>query len=257
MCGITGIISSKINDKLEKANSNMLEAIVYRGPDGSGVAKFDKAILGHRRLSIIDLSTGNQPMYNNDKKLSLVFNGEIYGYQEIKKQLSSYKFQTSSDTEVILALYETYGQNFIEKLPGMFAFAIWDDNTQTLIAGRDRFGEKPFYYAWGKNGEFIFASEIKAILASGLVEPIISKDSIAHYLHKLYVHPNKTIYENIHTLPPAHSLILKDQKHKIKRYWNLPKIDEEITLEQAIPKFKTLLENAVRKQLVSDVPVGA
>ncbi len=257
MCGITGIISSKINDKLEKANSSMLEAIVYRGPDGHGIAKFDKAILGHRRLSIIDLSTGNQPMYNNDKKISLVFNGEIYGYQEIKKQLNNYNFKTSSDTEIIIALYETYGQNFIKKLPGMFAFAIWDDSKQTLIAGRDRFGEKPFYYALGKNGEFIFASEIKAIIASGLIEPIISKDSIAHYLHKLYIHPNKTIYENIYTLPPAHFLILKDQKYEIKRYWNLPKINEEITLEQAIPKFKTLLENAVRKQLVSDVPVGA
>lgn len=256
MCGIIGIIAKSSPGHTERAKI-MLRSLEHRGPDGEGVATFDSCTLGHRRLSIIDLSTGAQPMYNADKMVAVTFNGEIYGYQDIKKRLSSYPFRTTSDTEVILALYEAHGENFVKELPGAFSFALWDDRSQTLIAARDRFGEKPFYYALGKNGEFIFASEIKAILASGLVDPIISKDSIAHYLHKLYVPPTKTIYENVYTLPPAHTLIHKDGKFSVSRYWNLPEINEAITLEEAVPKFKRLLEDAVRKQLVADVPVGA
>jgi asparagine synthase (glutamine-hydrolysing) len=256
MCGITGIISNDSNKYKNQANK-MLDAIIHRGPDGSGIVTFPKAILGHRRLSIIDLSTGNQPMYNNDQSVALVFNGEIYGYQNIKENLPNYKFKTSSDTETILALYETYGQKFLDRLPGMFSFALWDNRTNSLLAARDRFGEKPFYYAIGKNGEFIFASEIKAILASGLIEPILDEESLAHYLHKLYVHPTKTIYKNVFTLPPAHALILKDGKYNISRYWNLPNLNEKISLDEALPKFKELFENAVKKQLVADVPVGA
>jgi asparagine synthase (glutamine-hydrolysing) len=256
MCGIIGILSKSVK-KFESQANQMLDTIIHRGPDGSGIAVFENAILGHRRLSIIDLSTGNQPMYNDDGTVALVFNGEIYGYQDIKKGLPNYKFKTSSDTEVIMALYKTYGEDFLHKLPGMFSFAIWDDNSKSLIAARDRFGEKPFYYAIGKNGEFIFASEIKAILASGLIEPVLSRESLAHYLKKLYVHPTKTIYENIYTLPPAHSLIYKNGKYIISRYWNLPNLNETITLDEAIPKFKELLNNAVKRQLVADVPVGA
>lgn len=256
MCGIIGIISNSAKEYENQANK-MLDAIIHRGPDGSGTAVFEKAILGHRRLSIIDISTGNQPMYNDDGTIALVFNGEIYGYQDIKNNLPNYKFKSSSDTEVIMALYITYGENFLHKLPGMFSFAIWDDNSKSLIAARDRFGEKPFYYTIGKNGEFIFASEIKAILTSGLIEPVLSRESLAHYFKKLYVHPTKTIYENIYTLPPAHSLIYKNGKYTISRYWNLPDLNEKITLDEAIPKFKELLNNAVKKQLIADVSVGA
>lgn len=256
MCGITGIIGTGAR-RHEKIAQKMTDCLAHRGPDGEGLAIFNNAILGHRRLSIIDLSTGNQPMYNANKNICLVFNGEIYGYQDIKKELPNYSFKTLSDTEVILALYETYGEEFLNKLPGMFSFAIWDEEKQTLIAGRDRFGEKPFYYAYGKNSEFIFASEIKSIIATGLIEPILSKDSLAHYLHKLYVHPTKTIYENVFVLPPAHVLINKNGKSSISRYWKLPELNESITLEEAIPKFKSLFENAVKKQMVADVPVGA
>lgn len=256
MCGITGIIAKKAVNYTETAQS-MTDALSHRGPDGGALATFENAIIGHRRLSIIDLSTGNQPMYNASRNLALVFNGEIYGYQDIKSKMPDYNFRTTSDTEVIIALYEKYGESFLNKLPGMFAFGIWDDNKQTLIAARDRFGEKPFYYAIGTNGEFIFASEIKSILKSGLIKPIISKSSIAHYLNKIYIHPSETIYENIYTLPPAHMLTYKDGKISISRYWNLPDINELITLDEAVIKFKHLLENAVRKQLVADVPVGA
>ncbi len=255
MCGIIGIVHT--NAPSYEANARaMLSCIAHRGPDGDGVHAFSNALLGHRRLSIIDLSTGAQPMFSPDKKVAVTFNGEIYGYKEIKENLD-YPFQTTSDTEVILALYKKHGQDFTKHLPGMFAFAVWDEEKQTLIASRDRFGEKPFYYAFGKNKEFIFASEIKAILASGLITPEIDPDSIAHYLHKLYVHPKKTIYKNIHTLPPAHTLIYKNNSLTIERYWNMPEINTSITLEQALPKFKELLRNAIKKQLVADVPVGA
>ena len=256
MCGIAGIIKKNAID-CEKTVRLMTDQLIHRGPDGEGFAVFQNAVLGHRRLSIIDHSTGGQPIFNQKKDTAIVFNGEIYGYKNIKKDFLQYQFQTSSDTEVIIALYEEYGRDFLDKLPGMFAIALWDEKTQTLIAARDRFGEKPFYYAFGKNNELIFASEIKAILATELIEPIISKESIAHYLHRLYIHPTKTIYENIHTLPAAHSLIYKNGEISISRYWNLPETDKTISLEEAIPKFRKLFEEAVRKQLIADVPVGA
>ena len=255
MCGIIGLIHPQAS-KYEPSARAMLSCLAHRGPDGDGLHVFNQAILGHRRLSIIDLSTGAQPMFNHDKSVAITFNGEIYGYQDIKKE-TSYPYQTSSDTEIILALYEKHGKDFTKHLPGMFAFGIWDEKDQSLIASRDRFGEKPFYYAFGKNKEFIFASEIKSILASGLITPEIDPDSIAHYLHKLYVHPTKTIYKNVFTLPPAHSLFYKDGKIDIKRYWNIPTPDSKLTLEQALPEFKRLLRSAVQKQLVADVPVGA
>lgn len=256
MCGIAGIIK-KNTSKDEKIVKSMTDSLIHRGPDGEGIEVFQNAILGHRRLSIIDHETGAQPMFNQTKNIAIVFNGEIYGYQNIKINLPQYTFKTSSDTEVIIALYETYGENFLDKLPGMFAFAIWDDNKQLLLAARDRFGEKPFYYAFGKNRELIFASEIKAIIATGLVEPIISKESIKHYLEKLYVNPNKTIYKNIYVLPAAHILKYGKEELSIYRYWNLPKTDNSISEKEAIFKFKELFKEAVKKQLVADVPVGA
>ncbi len=256
MCGITGIIAKSSPEYTDRTRA-MMHSLKHRGPDADGLVSFDGCTLGHQRLSIVDLKTGAQPMYNASKSVAVTFNGEIYGYQEIKEKMHDYHFLTASDTEVILGLYETRGEAFVKELPGMFAFAIWDERTQTLVAARDRFGEKPFYYAIGKNGEFIFASEIKAILASRLIGPIISRDSIAHYLHKLYVHPTKTIYENVHTLPPAHMLIYKNGTYTISRYWDMPETNETITLDEAVPRFKQLLKEAVRKQLVADVPVGA
>lgn len=255
MCGIIGLIHTEA-PKYEENARTMISTLSHRGPDGDGISIFPKAILGHRRLAIVDLANGAQPMFNREKDTAITFNGEIFGYKDIKKNLK-YDFQTNSDTEVILALYKTYGEDFTKHLPGQFAFAIWDEKKQTLIASRDRFGEKPFYYAIGENGEFLFASEIKALISSKLIKPEIDPDSIAHYLHKLYVHPTKTIYKNVFTLPPAHTLFYKDGKFTIKRYWNLPETNESITLSEAIPKFKKLLEDAVRKQLVADVPVGA
>lgn len=254
MCGILGIVGT--NPEKERIAHTMAQSIAYRGPDANGFQNFSRCILGHCRLSIVDLSTGAQPMFNHSGDIALTFNGEIYGYKGIKKDLS-YPFRTTSDTEVILALYEKCGTDLCTHLPGMFAFAIWDEKRGMLFAARDRFGEKPFYYALGKNGEFIFSSEIKAILASNLVTPEIDRDSVSHYLRKLYVHPYKTIYKNIHTLPPAHSLTYVNGKIEIKKYWHIPEIRNDISLEDALPEFKRLLTNAVEKQLIADVPVGA
>ncbi len=253
MCGIAGIAGNARIADVEK----MTATITHRGPDGAGCYKFDNCVLGHRRLSIVDLVTGDQPMLSLDKKKAIVFNGEIYGFQKIRVSLGQYPFKTNSDTEVILALYEKYGSSMFEQLPGMFALALWDEDKQELICGRDRFGEKPFYYTLTPSGDFIFASEIKAILATGLVEPVISKESIVHYLQHLYVHPGKTIYKNIFTLPPAHRLSFSNGTISIKRYWNLPQTNAFISMNDATEIFRDLFEKSVKNQLIADVPVGA
>jgi asparagine synthase (glutamine-hydrolysing) len=257
MCGIAGIVGDTAEIR-EKQVQAMTDAIAHRGPDGDGIYSFGRCTLGHRRLSIIDLSTGDQPMLGAEGREAIVFNGEIYGYREIKTSLAGeYAFKTSSDTEVILALYDKYGTDLFEHLPGMFAIALWDDRKGQLLCGRDRFGEKPLYYAIGKGGEFVFASEIKAILASGLIQPVLSMDSLTHYLRHLYVHPHKTIYENVFTLPPAHFLTFRDGKISVKRYWRLPSTNDTVSLNEAAEKFRHLFRESVRKQLVADVPVGA
>lgn len=257
MCGISGIITKEAR-KYKREIDSMTEALKHRGPDGSGTVFFNQCVFGHNRLSVVDLHTGDQPMFSISKKQCVVFNGEIYGYVSIRESLKKfYTPRTSSDTEVILALYEKYGVDFLKKLPGMFAFALWDDEEEQLICARDRFGEKPFYYAIGKNGEFIFASEIKAILATRLIRPILNKNSLVHYLRYLYVHPHHTIFENIYTLPPAHQLILKNGNISIKKYWNQPETNNALEFGNAMEEFKSLLNRSVERQLIADVPIGA
>lgn len=255
MCGIAGISGNNVREKefLVKA---MTDSIAHRGPDGQDIFIRNNCILGHRRLSIVDLSTGDQPMLSHDGKKAIIFNGEIYGYKKIRSSLN-YPYKTTSDTEVILALYEEYGEDLFEHLPGMFSIALWNEEKQQLLCGRDRFGEKPFYYALTANGEFIFASEIKALLASGLIQPVLRRESVTHYLQHLYVHPMHTIYENIFTLPAAHYLIFSKGTVTIKRYWNFPQVDNSISLDEAAETFRDLFEQSVKNQLVADVPVGA
>jgi len=257
MCGIAGIITPNARNYTEEIQK-MTDAIAHRGPDAAQHEFYENAALGHRRLSIIDLSeTGKQPMFSNSKKECIVLNGEIYGYQNLKQKYSDYPYRGTSDTEVILAMYQAKGQNILEELPGMFAFAIWDEEKQELFCARDRFGEKPFYYALGKNGEFIFASEIKAILASGLLKPIVNQEAISHFLQYGYVNAQQSIYSNIFTLPPAYSLVYAQGKIQQKRYYNLPKNDLKINLSEAKEEFSHLLKNAVEKQLIADVEVGS
>lgn len=257
MCGIAGIIAPHARN-YQNEIQQMTSAIAHRGPDSAHHEYYDNAALGHRRLSIVDLSpTGLQPMFSNTKKECIVLNGEIYGYLDIKKDYTSYPFRGSSDTELILAMYQRKQERLIHDLPGMFAFAIWDEEKQQLFCARDRFGEKPFYYAKGKNGEFIFASEIKAILATELVSKEINQDALAHYLQYGYVSAYQSIYQHVKTLPPAHQLIYHKGEIKIERYYSIPKSDQQISISDAEEQFVHLLKNAVKKQLIADVKVGS
>ncbi|SEM57433.1 asparagine synthase (glutamine-hydrolysing) [Chryseobacterium taichungense] len=256
MCGIAGIIAHNARNYNEEL-LNMTDAMAHRGPDASHCEFYDNAALGHRRLSIIDLSeTGRQPMFSDSGKECIVLNGEIYGYQDLKVKYSEYHYRGSSDTEVILAMYQIKKENLIHDLSGMFAFAIWDNEKQQLFCARDRFGEKPFYYAVGKNNEFIFASEIKAILASGLIQPRVNQEALSHYLKQGYLSAHQSIYENIYTLPPAHQLIWKNREIAVSRYYRIPSKDRLLSLSEAKEEFSYLLKKAVQKQLVADVKVG-
>jgi asparagine synthase (glutamine-hydrolysing) len=256
MCGINGIVNYKGIDQLGILN-RMNKRIIHRGPDKQAVKEYEVCALGHVRLSIIDLESGDQPMQSKDGEISVVFNGEIYGFEKLKKQFSDYHFKTNSDTELLIAMYLKHGEQMVDFLPGMFSFAIWDNRVHKLFCARDRFGEKPFFYSKSENGEVVFSSEIKAILESSLIKPIISEESLRHYLKHLYVSPTKTIFQNIHVLPPAHCLTVFEGKINVKRYWHLPSTNGGISLTEGAEKFEYLFKESVKKQLVSDAPLGA
>lgn len=257
MCGIAGIVVSSFTGQHREALQRMTNALRHRGPDGEGHYVFPNCGLGHRRLAIVDISGGAQPMLPRDARVAVTFNGEIYGYQDIQRQITDYPFQTRSDTEVILALYQRHGHRALGHLPGMFAFAIWDDRKQELFCARDRFGEKPLYYTTGRNGEFIFASEVKGILASGLVEPVLDRDAVGRYLQRQCVRADQSIHANIKALPPAHYLRYRDGAVEVTRYWIPPEVERDIDTGEAVEQFRALLLKAVCRQLVADVPVGA
>ena len=256
MCGIAAIVASDGGLSSVATVTRMLAVLKHRGPDNEDVYNFGHCVLGNARLSIVDVGGGRQPILSGDRQTGVTFNGAIYGFRQLKTTLTQYPFKTGTDTEVILALYAKYGDDFLPHLPGMFAFALWDERRRTLICARDRFGEKPLYYAYGRTGEFIIASEIKSILASGLVEPILNTEAVSHYLQRIHAHPSHTIYLNVHVLPPAHVLQFCGGRLKLRRYWELPDIDKDVTMQDAIERFRELFDAAVRKQLVADVPVG-
>lgn len=237
----------------------MSDVLVHRGPDDQGIYVKGGVGLGHRRLSIIDLEHGRQPISNRDESLWIVFNGEIYNFKSLRRDLETkgYVFKTDTDTEVILHLYAEMGERCLEKLAGMFAFAIWDDKRRRLFAARDRVGQKPlFYYRDGDS--FIFASEIKAILAADGVPREIDLESVNHYLSLRFIPPPQTMLRNISKLPPGHYLTWQDGKIDIQRYWSVSfrnKLDlSEADLVEALDE---KLHAAVQSHLVSDVPVGA
>jgi len=255
MCGITGLIGAGNPDILKR----MTDAIAHRGPDDSGMKWFPNSNsgLGHRRLSIIDLSpAGHQPMSNDDGTLWITYNGETYNYQEIRKELCNlgFAFKSNSDTEVILKAYQTWGIKFLDELNGMFALAIFDSKTGELFAARDRIGIKPFYYA-NPNGKFIFASEIKAILESGLIEKEPDYAAL-HTPARFQVSP-LTGFKDIYKLPPGHYLIFKDGKLTIHQYWRLSPSEESISEGDATNNLENLLLDAIHLQMVADVEVGA
>jgi len=258
MCGIIGVVAKDTRRYESTSISPMLETLSRRGPDDQGEVQFPHCILGQTRLSIIDLSGGHQPMRDNTHPVAITFNGEIYNYRELKKELSQkgHRFSTESDTEVILKAYLEYGANCPNYLEGMFAFAIWDERKEQLFLARDRFGKKPLYYAYDDAGNLIVASEIKALFASGRVKGKINYEAIDNYLHLFYIPPTKTAYQNIFTLPPAHSAVYKNGSLSISRYWTMPINPLEISEEEAKEKLVYLLDEAVRKRMIADVEIG-
>ncbi len=234
----------------------MTSLLSHRGPDGEGFYSDGTVSLGHRRLSIIDLSaSGKQPMSNEDGTIWITFNGEIYNFQELRKELEKrgHTFSSNTDTEVIVHGYEEWGETVVQKLNGMFAFAICDTNKKTLFVARDRLGVKPLYYYW--NGErFIFASEIKSILADTGVPRKLNQNALRHYLNLRYIPGNETLFEAITVLPPGYTLTLQGKNLQQKQYWDLPVHQNEYI--GTATEIRERLEESVRKRLIADVPVG-
>lgn len=255
MCGIAGIVSLD-GASYRGALERMADALSHRGPDDWGQHVSEGIGLIHTRLSIVDLDGGHQPMASVDGRYIITFNGEIYGYKDIRRTLN-YDFKTNSDTEVILALYMEFGADMMSYINGMFAFAIWDSVEKRLFCARDRFGEKPFYYSLVNGRTFVFASEIKSLLESRMIRPTIDERSLAHYLRTLYVHPFHSIYKEITTLKPGHYLEYKMGQIRETRYWEPPGTMPAITMTQAVEEIRERLVRAVERQLVADVPVGA
>lgn len=269
MCGIAGIISPSNKEVHQARLKLMTDSILHRGPDGEGywINELGTVAFGHRRLSIIDLSSaGSQPMHYLER-FTITYNGEIYNYIELKSALAhkGYQFQSQSDTEVILAAYSCYGIDCLQHFDGMFAFAIWDKKEQQLFCARDRFGEKPFYYCYASN-ELLFASEMKALWAAG-VEKNMDPTMLLNYLTigatKYPLDRHQTFFRNISSLPPAHYLLYRlinnEVNIDVKPYWDIDKAQSQSIISEAdaVKTFTSLLTTSVSRRLRSDVAVGS
>jgi asparagine synthase (glutamine-hydrolysing) len=260
MCGICGKFEFDRGAGVSGALiRSMLDTIRHRGPDDEGVYLSPQVGLGHARLSIIDLSSGHQPLSNEDGTVWIVFNGEIYNYQELRNQLlaKGHVFKTQTDTEVIVHLYEEFGPQCLEKLRGMFAFALWDENQKSLFLARDRVGIKPLYYSLNRNG-IVFASEIKAILADPSINRELAPEIIDRFLTFLYLPGEETLLRGIDKLAPGHYLLLKNGKAEIRQYWDIQfyKPSERPSLKDAEDELSNLLAETVELHMIADVPVG-
>lgn len=257
MCGIAGFAEKNNVDK--ETLQKMMDAIIHRGPDGSGKYVDDTVALGHRRLSIIDLEGGKQPMENEDGSMVCIFNGEIYNYQPLRQQLQEqgHIFSTHSDTEVLLHGYEEWGEGMLNKLRGMFSFAIWDKKEQTLFCARDFFGIKPFYY-YEKDGLLLFGSEIKSFLQHPKFEKKLNRSQLELYLTFQYSPGENTFFEGVKKLLPAHCLTWKDGKVSIRRYWQ-PEFEPQQgkTLEEWETEIENAMKDSVAAHKISDVEVGS
>lgn len=258
MCGIFGIIGRKI-PKTEFVD--LVNLLAHRGPDDAGIYQTHLTNLGHRRLSIIDLSgKGCQPMNNGAQDRWLVFNGEIYNYIELKKELEPfYTFQTRTDSEVILAAYHQWGELCVDHFNGMFAFAIWDEREKKLFCARDRFGIKPFFYAIGPQQEFLFSSEIKPLFSAGIPRQMNDRTIATYLANGIYYHSEETFFKNILLLSPGCTLTYQAGQIEIHRYWDIAKkakIHDGIDRADAVKEFRELFSDAVRLRLRSDVPIG-
>jgi asparagine synthase (glutamine-hydrolysing) len=270
MCGINGIFGLTDSQIAEKKISAMNTCMSHRGPDDEGVFIGEKIALGHRRLSIIDLSAaGHQPMRSFDGRYQIIYNGELYNYKELKFELQrvvsgsdhkAYIFQTNTDTEVIIAAYARWGANCLARFNGMFAFAIWDDQLKELFVARDRLGIKPLYYFY-TNGIFGFSSEIRSLVASGQIPKKIDEESLIDYLRYQTVHAPRTIFKGVKMLMPGHYIEMKNEKLISKKYWDLTKNISSASKGKnytAVCKdVNDLLTQGVERRLIADVPFGA
>jgi len=264
MCGIAGFISKDKNAptaEREVLLDKMCRVITHRGPDEQGLAIEGRAALGMRRLSIIDLKTGQQPIYTEDGNLFIVFNGEIYNYQELKKELESlgHRFKTNSDTETILHAYQEFGVDCLQKLRGMFAFAIWNKREESLFIARDRVGKKPLFYTLTEKGNFVFGSELKVLLTHGEISKEIDYSALDAYLTFGYVPEEFCIFKNVQKLAPAHFLIFKNGEIKTENYWDFRygKIENLKTEDEYAENLRELIKESVKIRLISEVPLGA
>ena len=260
MCGINGIYHFDGTSGSQEVIMKMNDMLAYRGPDAQGVYRDEKVELGHRRLTIIDVSEmANQPLFSPEKNYVIIFNGEIYNYRELKKQLGDYPFKTTGDTEVVLAAYIKWGANCVTALNGIFAFAIWDKSKQELFIARDRLGVKPLYY-YADNHRVIFSSSLKSILSTGMVERKLSKPALVDYLRYQTVHAPQTIIEKVVALMPGQSMRISDEDGVVtKTYWQITDapVKSYAGKEAVQMAVRDQLSKSVEMQLVADVPFGA
>jgi asparagine synthase (glutamine-hydrolysing) len=263
MCGIAGIVDTRFKREPDRGLAlRMNEAIAHRGPDGDGLHLEPGVALCHRRLAIIDLATGQQPLYNEDGSVVVVYNGEIYNYQALIPELQAlgHSFHTRSDTEVIVHAWEAWGERCVDRFRGMFAFALWDRNRETLFLARDRLGVKPLHYALLPDGHLLFASEIKALLKHPGLDREIDPLAVEEYFAFGYVAEPRSIYRSVRKLPPAHTLVIRrgEPPGEPRRYWDVRfTCDSRISLEDAASELNRRLEESVKLRLISEVPLGA
>jgi asparagine synthase (glutamine-hydrolysing) len=264
MCGIAGFVERDSDGRQLPDRAIVLDRmcriIEHRGPDDQGTMVDGAVALGMRRLSIIDLAGGHQPMTTPDGDVTIVFNGEIYNYRELFKELETrgHRFQTRSDTESILRCYREFGEDCVQHLRGMFAFAIWDAPLRKLFVARDRAGEKPLYYTTTAAGTFVFGSELKCLLEHPEVKREINPEALDAYLTFGYVPDPLSIFNGIHKLPPGHFLTFSDGNLQVQQYWDFPdETNESLDYSECLEELRRLLKESVRMRLVSDVPLGA
>lgn len=261
MCGIAGILHFDRNRPIDRSSiRKMTDVLAHRGPDGEGYYIKENLAFGHRRLSIIDLHSGDQPMFSDDKSVVIVFNGEIYNYVELRSELQNlgYTFRTSSDTEVIIRAYEHWGIDCQKKFNGMWAFALWDAKKHRLFLSRDRMGEKPLYYSISGNA-LIFGSELKSIFAYGVPREH-DRQFLEIYLALGYIPAPYTFYKHVHKLKAGHYLLVEDGGVKEHAYWDLPELDEDNmnrNRQDIYENFRDILRDSVKIRMRSDVPYGA
>jgi asparagine synthase (glutamine-hydrolysing) len=260
MCGIAGWLNFEDLEGNPEILRAMTSAIRHRGPDGEGYHEAGPIHLGHRRLSIIDVAGSPQPMTNEDSTVWLIFNGEIFNFQELRDSLlkAGHRFRTAGDTETIVHAYEQYGEDFLNHLQGQFALALWDQKKEVLILARDRMGQLPLYYFRPDRNRIFFGSELKALLKHPAVPQQVDADSLDAYLAFKYIPEPQTIYTDVFKLPAAHKLVMTRSECRIERYWRAPFGNEiEMGEVEALQRLDSLFTDAVRSRLISDVPLGA